>query len=58
VVDLGGVGARDEGGSAGDELFHRVYGLVDGDRARPPANRIIVRWEYGRRMSSSRQRES
>ncbi len=29
VIDLARVGARDEGGSAGHELFHRVDGLVD-----------------------------
>ena len=29
VIDLGGVGARDEGGAGADELFHRVDRLVD-----------------------------
>lgn len=30
VFDLGGVGARDEGGAGADELFHRIDRLIDG----------------------------
>src|SRR6266403_4623617 len=29
VIDLGGVGARDEGGPGADQLFHRIYRHVD-----------------------------
>ena len=29
MVDLGGVGARDEGGPGADQLFHRIYRHVD-----------------------------